>query len=343
MKLLYYLGEGLNPYRNLAIEQYLLEITGDDTCILYLWQNDNTVVIGRNQNCWKECRTEEIKKDGCRIARRLSGGGAVFHDMGNLNFTFLVRSAGYDLGKQLSVIAAACRSLGLDARPTGRNDITIDDRKFSGNAFYQYGDKRYHHGTILISADMTKLAGYLNVSRDKLQSKGVTSVKARVVNLAELNPSITVDIMREALIIAFGQIYEGTPLQMDASEFNNKRIEELTARNSSWEWNYGSDMAFTFEIAGRFDWGGIEIKIDAKNGIVSDSIVYSDMMDWEAAGKIRQALIGCRFDSEIMASAVSAIPAISAIPAGTADASVSVSLHDDVYSDIAALIRAQEV
>ena len=180
-----YLDEAGNtlPYGNLAREACLLEAVGVGECILYLWQNQRTVVIGRNQNAWKECRIEQLEADGGHLVRRLSGGGAVYHDLGNLNFTFLVREEDYDVSRQLEVLVGAVNRLGIHAEKTGRNDVTVDGRKISGNAFYRADGHCYHHGTILIDVDKASLSAYLNVSAAKLRSKGVDSVKARVANL----------------------------------------------------------------------------------------------------------------------------------------------------------------
>ena len=193
-------GQGTDPYYNLALEQHLMASVPEDAVILYLWQNRNTVVIGRNQNPWGECRTTALEEDGGLLARRMSGSGAVYHDLGNLNFTFLASRENYDLNKQLSVITAACAQLGIPAQVSGRNDLTADGRKFSGNAFYESAGRACHHGTLLVDADLEKLGKYLMPSKAKLQAKGVDSVRARVANLKEFSPELTVETMKNALV-----------------------------------------------------------------------------------------------------------------------------------------------
>ena len=199
----------VNPYHNLALEELLMESNPPECCTLYLWQNRQTVVIGQNQNAWQECRVKELEEDGGHLARRLSGGGAVFHDLGNLNFTFLVPRADYDVARQTQVIEEAAASFGLTVERSGRNDILVEGRKFSGNAFYKKGQNAYHHGTILIDVDMGALGRYLNVQPDKLQSKGVHSVRSRVANLREFSQAITVETMKQRLEAAFEKVYGG--------------------------------------------------------------------------------------------------------------------------------------
>ena len=187
------------PYQNLAVEEYLLLHCDKEECILYLWQNRNTVVIGRNQNAWKECLVSKLEEENGYPVRRLSGGGAVYHDLGNLNFTFLVRKENYNVDKQLNVILEAVKKLGIHAEKSGRNDILIDGHKFSGNAFYEQGDCCYHHGTLMVHVNLGELSRYLTVSKDKLQSKGVDSVRARVANLTEYAPDATVELLKQKL------------------------------------------------------------------------------------------------------------------------------------------------
>ena len=204
-------ARGTNPYENLALEEALLHRVGEGELILYLWQNERTVVIGKNQNPWKECRTALLEEEGGHLARRLSGGGAVFHDLGNLNFTFLMSAGDYDLPRQLTVLERACQSLGIPAQRSGRNDLLADGRKFSGNAFYSHAGKSYHHGTLMVDVDMENVQRYLSPSKAKLAAKGVDSVRSRVVNLREFVPKLTIARLSDALISALAEVYGSEP------------------------------------------------------------------------------------------------------------------------------------
>ena len=185
-----------DPYFNLATEKHLFDNLKKGCVILYLWQNDSTIVIGANQNPWAECDCELAKNENIRIARRISGGGAVFHDLGNLNFTFISHTEDYDLIKNLEVIKKAVALAGICAEISGRNDILCQGKKFSGNAFYNSNSKSYHHGTILINTDFDKMTRLLTPSSAKLNAKGVKSVSSRVINLNEINSKLTADTMQ---------------------------------------------------------------------------------------------------------------------------------------------------
>ena len=238
--------------RNLAIEKHLMDTLPEETAILYLWQNQNTVVIGRNQNAWVECRTSLLEEEGGHLARRLSGGGAVFHDTGNLNFTFLLPQEDFDVRRQLEVICRACRAFGIPAEISGRNDLVAQGLKFSGNAFYKNGNRAYHHGTLLLNADMNRLGRYLSPPAAKLKAKGVDSVRSRVVNLCGLAPELTCDALKEALIHSAEDVY-GFPAQ--ALRFTPVMEEEtirLTDHYASRQWRFGANApaSFSCEIRG---------------------------------------------------------------------------------------------
>lgn len=299
-----YISENTEPYRNIALEEYLMETVPAGTCILYLWQNRNTVVIGRNQNCWKECRVKELEQDGGFLARRLSGGGAVFHDLGNLNFTFLVPKTDYDVDRQLEVILRAVSAAGIDAKKTGRNDIEADGRKFSGNAFYFNGPNAYHHGTLLIAADKEKAMRYLSVSAEKIRSKGVDSVRSRIVNLSELCPGLTVETIKRELVKAFGQVYGCAPRMMEESEIDRNRVEALRAKFASPDWLYGRNMPFQLKFSERFPWGEVEIRLNVQGKRIADADVSSDAMDEAFIARIPACLRGCEFSSSAAAARI---------------------------------------
>jgi lipoate-protein ligase A len=296
-----------NPYKNLAMEEYLLRQVKDDEVILYLWQNEKTVVIGKNQNPWKECKLAELSEDGGKLVRRLSGGGAVFHDLGNLNFTFLATKENYNVEKQLEVILKAVRHLGILAEKTGRNDITVDGRKFSGNAFFSDGMHCYHHGTILIKVDMSMLSHYLNVSREKLVSKGVESVRARVTNLTEFVPELTVNRMRIELVEAYGEVYECVPTELNMSELQSEELQKLEEKFASREWILGKKMEFNYSIDRRFSWGNIDLEFIVDEGRINNCRAFSDALETEYCEKLSAALNGCNFSSEAIITTANTI------------------------------------
>lgn len=294
----------LDPWWNLAIEEYLLDRVEQGQCILYLWQNENTVVIGRNQNPWRECRTEQLEIEGGKLARRLSGGGAVFHDTGNLNFTFITDRKAYDLKKQLKVILHAVNRLGIKAEINGRNDITASGRKFSGNAFCFRKNSAYHHGTVLVSADFSKFSRYLQVSSEKMKSKGIQSIKSRVINLSELKPGLAVDEVAGELEKSFQELYGCRALTEEPfrnSEYDRAAMEELYGKYSSWNWRYGETPKFDVELEKRFPWGGVEIGLRLENGIVAEASVFSDAMDELFIAGLPEVLKGCVFSSKQIA------------------------------------------
>ncbi|HVJ47601.1 lipoate--protein ligase [Desulfitobacterium sp.] len=300
------LSDSFDPWHNLALEEFLFRNVEKNQVILYLWQNQNTVVIGRNQNAWKECRCAQLEGDGGKLARRLSGGGAVFHDLGNLNFTFIMDRSLYDLQKQLQVILEGTKKLGIDAEFTGRNDLTVDGKKFSGNAFYFEGDKAYHHGTIMIDVDVQKVSAYLQVSKEKMVSKGVDSVQSRVTNLHNYRPELTIDEMKETLKQSFQEIYGESPEPVLIKE-NDHDLKALYAKYSSWDWLYGKTPQFDVVFETRFPWGGIDLGLTLHKGIVTASKIYSDAMNANLIEKIAAALVDIPLKSEEISQGLNAL------------------------------------
>ncbi len=286
-----------DPYKNLALEEYLTFHIEEDEVILYLWQNEHTVVIGRNQNPWKECSVEKIKSDGCRLARRLSGGGAVYHDLGNINFTFIARKPNFDLNKQTNVIMDAMKMLGLDCEKSGRNDLTIDGMKFSGHAKFNSGDYCYHHGTIMMYVDCDALSKYLTVSKLKLKSKGVSSVKSRVTNLRDHVPGITKELVNEALIRSFLKNYREGTTYVEITQETPKVPEELLEKYASEKWRYGRCIEFNVDMEERFQWGTVYVTMEVNGGIIKRCGVYSDSLYTEVFPKLHKKLEGLKFDA----------------------------------------------
>ena len=293
-KLLFYISDTLDPYVNLAKEKVLFDMVDDESMILYLWQNDNTVVIGKNQNAHLECRTELLCAEGGKLARRLSGGGAVYHDVGNLNFTFICATSNLDVPKNMQVILKSCQEAGIDTLLSGRNDLLADGRKFSGNAFYNHGGKSYHHGTILIDADLTKLTRYLTPPKAKLVSKGVKSVRARVINLTELCPDLTCADMTTHLLSKFSEVYG---LETNAiTELDIAKVSTLAEQYGSWEFLYGKQIPFNVSFEGRLSFGNVTCHVNVVDGVLTDVKFYTDALDSRISQIVEDALTLESFD-----------------------------------------------
>lgn len=267
----------------------------DETAILYLWQNRHTIVVGRNQNPWNECKVEEFLESGGQIARRLSGGGAVYHDLGNLNFTFILPATEFDVPRQLTVIQRAVGSFGVPAQISGRNDVLAAGRKFSGNAFYRSGRAAYHHGTLMIQADTDMMTKYLTVDKSKLQQRGVASVSARVVNLSELCADVTVSSLQSALFYAFAEVYGSQPAMLDDRLFDQPTLTHLRELFADPEWIYPKALPYSFTVTERFPWGGATVKLHYEDGVIKHAKIFTDAMDVGIFERIEQALTGAPF------------------------------------------------
>ena len=299
-KLLLFRSRSTDIHENLALEQHLAQNVQSGQLILFLWQNRSCVVIGRNQNAFRECRTDILSDEGVTLSRRLSGGGSVYQDLGNLNFTFCSSDKDSDIGRQHRVILEACRLLKIDASVSGRNDLLAESCKFSGNSFYSHDGKSFHNGTILLDVDLRKMEKCLSPSKMKLASKAVDSVRSRVINLREIRPDISPGLMCDALKKAFSMVYEGEITEINPDTLDKKDIEEKRRFFASYEWVYGRNATFPISIQRRFSWGEISVNIEIKSGLCSDVKVFTDALDYSLAQSLEKALKGARFDKAEM-------------------------------------------
>lgn len=301
-KLTYIESSTTSPFENLAMEEYLLLRCEEDECILYLWQNERTVVIGKNQNPWKECYISRMQDDGVKLVRRLSGGGAVYHDLGNLNFSFILKSENYDVERQMRIIENAIKRPGIRVMCYGRNDILMDGKKVSGNAYFTQDEICCHHGTIMVNVDIEQMDRYLDVPKDKLKAKGVESVKARVGNLKEWLPELTVEEVKKTLLDAFQEAFGLVSCLISENRIRKNEIDELREKYMSWEWTYGRRSDFQKSIYNRFVWGSVEIQFQIQDGKIGETEIFTDALCTGSVEIIKKSLAGALYSKEAICS-----------------------------------------
>ena len=287
-----------NPYFNLACEEYFLENFLED--IFMLWQNDNTIVIGRNQNTFSEINYDYVKENNIKVVRRMSGGGAVYHDLGNINFTFIKNSDSLfsDYKTFTKPIIDFLKTLGVCATLSGRNDILIDGKKISGNAQFTKNGRILHHGTLLFSSQSDVLSNALTVSEDKIKSKGVKSVKSRVANISEYLKEPMTSLEFRKRLAEFTVKNEGIFEEYDISG-HIEEIEKLArSKYETWEWNFGYSPKYDFCKKERFPFGSVEVNLHIQDGIIKDAKIYGDFFSKKPIDELSALLCGLKHKKE---------------------------------------------
>lgn len=271
-------NKSTNPYFNLATEEYLFKNKTED--IFMLWRNEPSIIVGKHQNTLSEINYEFVKENHIKVVRRLTGGGAVFHDLGNVNFTFIQTGEDeklVDFRKYTAPIIDVLKKIGIEAKFEGRNDLTIDGRKFSGNAEHVFKNRILHHGTLLFSATINNLTQALKVDESKFNDKAVKSVRSRVTNITEhLKEPLSVENFIDLIYSDIKEMYsDALDYELNEEDINaiNKLVDE---KYSTWDWNYGYVSNYNFTNKIRTTAGTIELNMDINNGIIEKIKFYGD-------------------------------------------------------------------
>ncbi|UZQ83283.1 lipoate--protein ligase [Thermoanaerobacter sp. RKWS2] len=298
--MLYIYNRNTNPYFNLAAEEYVLKEFQEE-CFM-LWRNEPSIIVGKNQNTLAEINLDYVRQHKIPVVRRLSGGGAVFHDLGNLNFTFIVNedvSSFSDFKRFTQPIIDVLRKLSVNAEFSGRNDITIDGKKISGNAQYYYKNRILHHGTLLFSSSITDLSAALKVRPVKFEDKGVKSVSKRVTNISEhLKEPITIEQFIDLIMNHIREQTGGSEMYEFTQE-DIKKIEKLVKEKySTWEWNFGTSPDYSFKNEKKFTGGTVEVNLNVEKGIIKDIKIYGDFFGKYDVSEVENLLKGVKHSEE---------------------------------------------
>ncbi|MCH1626840.1 lipoate--protein ligase [Fredinandcohnia quinoae] len=291
-----------DPRINLAIEEYALKNLNINETYLLFYINEPSIIIGKNQNTIEEINTEYVESNGIHVVRRLSGGGAVYHDLGNLNFSFITKDDGesfHNFQKFTEPVVEALHKLGVNAKLSGRNDIEVEGRKISGNAQFSTKGRMFSHGTLMLNSEIEHVVSALKVKKEKIESKGIKSVRSRVANISEfLEEKITIEQFRELLL---RYIFDTTNIDdiptYELTDEDWKNINELSKeRYQNWDWNYGKSPKFNYHHTHRFPVGSIDVRLEVQKGIVENCKIYGDFFGVGDVSEIEDLLIGTRYE-----------------------------------------------
>ncbi|MCM3124960.1 lipoate--protein ligase [Mesobacillus sp. AQ2] len=297
-----------DPRINLAIEEYALKNLDINETYLLFYINEPSIIIGKNQNTIEEINTEYVENNGIHVVRRLSGGGAVYHDLGNLNFSFITKDDGdsfHNFRKFTEPVVNALRKMGVNAELSGRNDLLAEGRKISGNAQFSTKGRMFSHGTLLFDSEIESVVSALNVKKDKIESKGIKSIRSRVANISEfLSNKVTIEEFRSLLL---KNIFEGLDEipEYVLTEKDWENIHELSKeRYQNWDWNYGKSPKFNLQHSHRFPVGQIDVRFEVNKGIIDQCKIYGDFFGVGDVTVIEDKLTGIKYEKSQIVSAM---------------------------------------
>lgn len=299
-----------DPRINLAIEEYILDNFGEKDTYLLFYVNGPSIIIGRNQNTIEEINTDYVEENDIKVVRRLSGGGAVYHDLQNLNFSFITKDDGesfHNFAKFTQPLVDVLNELGVPAELEGRNDLVVEGRKISGNAMYSTRGRMFSHGTLMLDSEIENVVKALNVNKAKIESKGIKSIRSRVANISEyLDEKISMDQFKELILKYVFNVDDVKDVpQYVLTEEDWQEIYKISdQRYQKWEWNYGKSPSFNYKKSHKFPSGLLDVRLDVKKGVIENCTIFGDFFGLGEVSVLEERLKGVRYERKAIEDAL---------------------------------------
>lgn len=300
-----------DPRINLAIEEYCLKHLDPEETYLLFYINQPSIIIGKNQNTIEEINTKYVDENGIIVVRRLSGGGAVYHDLGNLNFSFITKDDGnsfHNFKKFTELVVAALKRLGVDAELSGRNDLMANGRKISGNAQFSTKGRMFSHGTLLFDSEIEHVVSALKVKKDKIESKGIKSIRSRVANISEFLDQKMTTVEFRSMLLRYIFDTEGEIPEYKLTEKDWKIINQISKeRYQNWDWNYGKSPKFNLQHSKRFQAGSVDIRLEVQKGVIRECKIFGDFFGVGDVSDIEEKLTDVQYERKAIEEALQGV------------------------------------